>query len=56
VVRDAAQKLVAQVEVATMPSSFLLDGEGKIRFLHTGFRGAETRKKYEQQIESLLSK
>ncbi len=56
VVRDAAQKLVARVDVATMPSSFLLDGEGKVRFAHTSFRGAETRKKYEQQIESLLGK
>ncbi len=56
VVRDAGQKLVARVEVAAMPSSFLLDGQGKVRFIHTGFRGAETRKEYERQIESLLGK
>jgi cytochrome c biogenesis protein CcmG, thiol:disulfide interchange protein DsbE len=56
VVRDAAQKLVAQAEIATMPSSFLVDQEGKVRFLHSGFHGAETRNKYLQEIQSLLKK
>jgi len=56
VARDAAQKLVARVDVAAMPSSFLLDGQGKVRFVHAGFHGAETRKQYEQEIESLLGK
>lgn len=56
VLRDAAQKLVARVDVAAMPSSFLLDGQGKVRFIHTGFHGVETRKEYERQIESLLGK
>ena len=56
VVRDAAQKLVAQAGITTMPSSLLIDGEGKVRFLHTGFHGEETRKQYEREIESLLQK
>jgi cytochrome c biogenesis protein CcmG/thiol:disulfide interchange protein DsbE len=56
VMRDAAQTLVAQTGIATMPSSFLIDQEGKVRFAHTGFRGDETKKKYEQEIESLLKK
>ena len=56
VVRDAKQKLVEKVEVATMPSSFILDREGKVRFMHAGFRGEETKKKYEQEIQSLLKK
>jgi cytochrome c biogenesis protein CcmG/thiol:disulfide interchange protein DsbE len=54
VVRDAKQKLVEQTGIATMPSSFLIDRDGKVRFTHSGFRGAETKKKYEQEIESLL--
>jgi thiol-disulfide isomerase/thioredoxin len=54
VVRDANQKLVAKAGIATMPSSFLIDREGKVKFAHTGFRGAETKKKYEEEIESLL--
>lgn len=54
VVRDANQKLVEKTGIATMPSSFLIDRDGKVRFAHTGFRGAETKKKYEEEIESLL--
>jgi thiol-disulfide isomerase/thioredoxin len=54
VVRDAEQKLVATVEPATMPTSFILDGEGKVRFLHQGFHGETTRKEYLTEIESLL--
>lgn len=53
-VRDAGQKLVAAAEPATMPTSFILDGEGKVRFLHTGFHGKDTRKEYVTEIESLL--
>jgi thiol-disulfide isomerase/thioredoxin len=54
VLRDANQKLVEKAGIATMPSSFLLDRDGKVRFTHTGFRGAETKKKYEEEIETLL--
>lgn len=54
VLRDPHQKLVEKTGIATMPSSFLIDREGKVRFTHTGFRGAETKKKYEEEIESLL--
>jgi cytochrome c biogenesis protein CcmG, thiol:disulfide interchange protein DsbE len=54
VLRDPNQKLVEKAGIATMPSSFLIDREGKVRFAHTGFRGAETKKKYEEEIESLL--
>lgn len=54
VVRDAGQKLVAQADVSTMPTSFLVDAEGKVRFIHAGFHGAKTRKQYAEEIESLL--
>ena len=54
VVRDAKQKLVGEAGIQTMPSSFVLDATGRVRFAHSGFHGAETRKEYEQQIESLL--
>lgn len=56
VVRDAAQKLVAVAGIQTMPSSFVLDAAGTVRFTHNGFHGAATRKEYEQQIELLLKK
>jgi thiol-disulfide isomerase/thioredoxin len=54
ILRDASQKLVEKAGIATMPSSFLIDRDGKVRFAHTGFRGAETKKKYEEEIELLL--
>lgn len=54
VVRDAGQKLVAVAEPATMPTSFILDGEGKVRFVHNGFHGEDTRREYLSEIESLL--
>ena len=54
--RDVKQKLVETAGIATMPSSFLIDREGKVRFVHSGFRGEETKKKYEEEIESLLKK
>ena len=56
IVRDAKQKLVGEAGIQTMPSSFVLDDTGKVRFIHGGFHGAETRKEYEQQIESLQKK
>jgi len=56
VVRDAKQKLVGVAGIKTMPSSFVIDADGVVRFTHTGFHGTQTKKEYEQQIESLLKK
>jgi thiol-disulfide isomerase/thioredoxin len=53
VVRDPTQKLASAVNARTMPSSFLLDAEGRVRFLHDGFT-AETSKAYGKEIEELL--
>ena len=54
VVRDADQKLVAAFAPETMPTSFLVDTDGKVRYLHNGFHGETTRKEYITEIESLL--
>lgn len=54
VVRDAGQKLVEKVQASSMPTSYLLDRAGRIRFVHVGFHGDDTRKKYTQEIEALL--
>lgn len=56
VVRDAKQKLVDTVEIGTMPSSFVVDREGKVRFAHSGYHGETSKKEYIQQIEALLAK
>lgn len=55
VVRDAAQKLVAAVAVETMPTSFLVDATGRVRFVHSGYHGDETKKQYVAEIEQLLN-
>jgi thiol-disulfide isomerase/thioredoxin len=54
VMRDGTQKLVAVAEPATMPTTFIVDGRGKICFLHNGFHGEDTRKEYVSEIETLL--
>ena len=56
IVRDAKKKLVSQVNIQSMPTSFVLNGDGKIVSVHKGFHGAETRKKYVQEIEDLVKK
>jgi peroxiredoxin len=54
IVRDASNKLVNEVKIPTMPSSFLLGRDGKVHSFHRGFKGAESKKKYAAEIESLL--
>ncbi|HMJ88637.1 MAG TPA: TlpA disulfide reductase family protein [Candidatus Acidoferrum sp.] len=54
IVRDAANKLVGEVKIPTMPTSFLLDRSGKVHSMHRGFKGEETRRTYAAEIEALL--
>lgn len=52
---DREQKLVQQVEVPTMPTSYLLGRDGKVRFMHEGFHGEASDRALRQQIEALLA-
>jgi peroxiredoxin len=52
--RDAEQKLVAAFDVPAMPTSYLIDRAGTIRFVHEGFLGDETIRHYNEEIERLL--
>ncbi len=54
VVRDLRQKLVSDVNVPTMPSSYLLGRDGRVRFVHAGFYGERTERELRQEIELLL--
>ncbi len=54
IVRDVSKKLVETVKIKTMPTSFILDRDGKVRAVHKGFKGDETKRQYIEQIESLL--
>ncbi len=54
VVRDTRQKLVAAADIRSMPTSFLIDRSGKIRFIHAGFDRDKTTREYVKEIEQLL--
>lgn len=51
---DREQKLVKQVVVPTMPTSYLVGRDGRVRYIHRGFRGEATERELRQQIEALL--
>lgn len=52
---DKGHRLVRAVQVPTMPTSYLLDGKGRVLYVHPGFHGAATEKALREEIESLLS-
>jgi peroxiredoxin len=52
-VRDAAHRLAGQVNVPTMPTSYLVDRRGVVRFVHSGFHD-HTPAELRRQIQQLL--
>lgn len=52
---DRDQALVKQVVVPTMPTSYLLGRDGRVRFVHHGFHGDATERELRRQIEFLLN-
>lgn len=52
---DQEQKLVRAVDVPAMPTSYLLDRTGRVRFVHQGFHGAETEAELRRHIDALLA-
>lgn len=52
---DREQALVRQVGVPTMPTSFLLGRDGRVRFVHEGFHGDSSERELRKQIEALLA-
>ena len=54
-VHDAQHKLVAAVQVPTMPTSYLIDRAGRVRFVHPGFHGDATERELRTEIAALLS-
>src|SRR4051812_45197929 len=54
-VHDHELKLVKQVVVPTMPTSYLLDRTGKVRFVHEGFHGDASDREIRKEIEALLA-
>jgi thiol-disulfide isomerase/thioredoxin len=54
-VHDHRQKLVQQVGVPTMPTSYLIGRDGRVRFIHQGFHGDRTDRELRQHIATLLA-
>jgi peroxiredoxin len=50
---DSDKKVVSAYDVEKMPTTFILDKEGRIRYIHSGFE-TEQFHEYKQQIEYLL--
>ena len=51
--RDSSHLLAGAVKVPTMPSSFIVDRTGKVRFVHAGFH-ADTTERLRKEITLLL--
>jgi thiol-disulfide isomerase/thioredoxin len=51
---DEGQKLVTAVKVPTMPTSYLIGRDGRVRFVHSGFHGAETEELLRRRIDAVL--
>ena len=54
-VHDAKHQVAARFKPATMPTSYLIDRKGCIRYIHKGFKGATTEAEYTREIEALLA-
>lgn len=55
IAHDSAHKAADFFGPPSMPSSYLTDRKGVIRYVHTGFRGAKTEAEYTTEIEALLA-
>ena len=51
---DSAHQAASFFNPPSMPSSYLVDRKGVIRYVHTGFRGAKTEADYVTEIDALL--
>jgi thiol-disulfide isomerase/thioredoxin len=51
---DSQQKLVSAVQVPTMPTCYLIDRSGRVRYVHAGFHGGETERELISEVQALL--
>lgn len=54
VAHDISHKVAAAFNPPGMPTSYLVDRKGNIRYIHKGFKGASTERDYTKEIEALL--
>ena len=53
--RDEDHRLVQRVDVPAMPTCYLLGRDGRVRFVHQGFHGAQTDRQIRQEIDLLMA-
>ncbi len=51
---DAQQRLVKRVRVPKMPTTYLIDRKGVVRFVHEGFHGDSTERLLRAHVRQLL--
>ena len=56
VIRDTKKKLAAKVNVAVLPSSYILDGNGNVLSIQGGERTMDNRAAFIKLVEDLLEK
>ena len=55
VLLDRDHRLVSEVSVPTMPTCYVLDRSGRVRYLHAGYHGSSTDADLRKEVEFLLS-
>ena len=55
IVHDSAHKAAGFFSPPSMPTSYLADRKGVIRYVHNGFHGTKTEEQYAKEIETLLA-
>ena len=53
VLLDGEKKVVKLYEVATMPSTVLIDRDGRVRYVHRGYRDGY-EETYDKEVRELL--
>jgi peroxiredoxin len=53
VLLDADKAVVRQYDLGSMPATVLIDRDGRVRYLHRGYREG-TEEAYERQIRELV--
>jgi thiol-disulfide isomerase/thioredoxin len=53
---DATHTVADKFAPPSMPTSYIIDRKGVVRYIHIGFRGQKTEAEYVKEIESLLGK
>lgn len=54
-VHDRGQQLVRAVEVPSMPTTFIVGRDGRVRLRHTGYHGAATEREWRAALDAALA-